>query len=91
MSEEFSVQPFDRITHVHNMMGGRPTIRGIRVKVEIIVRQIRGGATEDEFLRESPSIQREDIRQSMLYQLQLEARGETAFDTRDPTGLSRVC
>ena len=81
------MESLDRITHVPGMMGGRATIRGIRVTVEMIVRQIRGGATEDELLRAFPYIEREDIRQSLLYQAQLEARGETAFDTREPDWL----
>lgn len=58
---------FDRITIVPGLMGGKPTIRGMRVTVGMIVGEIRGGTTIDELLDAYPYIQREDVTQALLY------------------------
>ena len=57
----------DRITHVPGLMGGKPTIRGMRVTVGMIVEEIAGGATPDDLLREFPYLEREDITQALRY------------------------
>ena len=42
---------FDRITFDLKIMGGRACIRGMRIPVSIIVRQIAHGATFEEIRR----------------------------------------
>jgi uncharacterized protein (DUF433 family) len=41
---------FDRITFDPKIMGGRACIRGMRIPVSVIVRQIAHGATFEEIL-----------------------------------------
>ena len=58
---------FDRITHNPNVMGGKPTIRGMRVTVGMIVRQIGAGHTVEKLLADYPYLEREDIQQALRY------------------------
>lgn len=57
----------DRITHNPQLMEGRPCVRGLRVTVAMIVRQIGAGRTIDELLADYPYLEREDILQSLRY------------------------
>lgn len=59
--------PFDRITQDPNVMGGKACIRGMRVTVGMIVRQIGAGRSVDEILSDYPYLEREDILQALLY------------------------
>ena len=59
--------PFDRITNVPGVMGGKPTIRGMRVTVSMILSQLGSGETIDGLLIDFPWIEREDILQAMQY------------------------
>jgi len=58
---------FDRITHNPDVMGGKPTIRGMRVTVGMIVRQIGAGHTVEKLLADYPYLEREDIQQALRY------------------------
>jgi uncharacterized protein (DUF433 family) len=58
---------FDRITFDQNIMGGRACVRGMRVPVSVIVRQIAHGASFEEILGGYPDITREDIQQAIEY------------------------
>jgi len=58
---------FDRITFDPRIMGGRACIRGMRVPVSVVVRQIAHGASAEEILRGYPDLQREDIQQAIEY------------------------
>ena len=49
---------FDRITFDQNIMGGRACVRGMRVPVSVIVRQIAHGASFEEILGGYPDITR---------------------------------
>ena len=57
----------DRITQSPGVMGGRPCIRGMRVTVGMIVRQVAAGASAETLLVEYPYLEREDIMQSLQY------------------------
>ena len=57
----------DRITIIPDVMGGRPTIRGMRVTVGMIVGQIGADRTIEELLAEYPYLEREDILQALKY------------------------
>ena len=59
------METLDRITFTPGVMGGKACIRGMRVTVGMIVRQIAGGATPDELLAEFPYLEREDITQAL--------------------------
>jgi uncharacterized protein (DUF433 family) len=58
---------FDRITFDPIIMGGRACIRGMRIPVSILVKQIAHGASFDEILQEYPDLEREDIQQAIEY------------------------
>ena len=58
---------FDRITFDPQMMGGRACLRGLRIPVSVIVRQIAHGVTFDDLLTGYPDLVREDIQQAIEY------------------------
>lgn len=58
---------FDRITHDPNIMGGRPTVRGTRVTVGVVVSQIGAGRSIDDVLADYPYLSREDVLQALRY------------------------
>ena len=58
---------FNRITFDSNIMGGRACIRGMRIPVSVIVKQIAHGASFDEILEGYPDLENEDIQQAIEY------------------------
>jgi uncharacterized protein (DUF433 family) len=57
----------DRITADPDIMGGKACIRGMRITVSLIVTLVANGMSFDEIIVEYPSIEVEDIRQSLQY------------------------
>ena len=57
----------DRITFTPQILGGRASIRGMRIPVSVLVGQIASGATFDEVLAGYPDLEREDIQQALGY------------------------
>lgn len=57
----------DRITFDPKVLGGRATIRGMRVPVSVIVGKIAHGASFEEILADNPDLEREDIQQAIEY------------------------
>ncbi len=51
----------DRIEIDPNVMMGKPVIKGTRIKVELVLRKLADGATEDDLLDAYPRLTREDI------------------------------
>ncbi len=49
------------------VMMGKPVIRGTRIPVELIVRKLSEGATEDDLLDAYPRLVVEDIRAALAY------------------------
>jgi len=58
---------FERVTFDPQVLGGRACIRGMRIPVSVIVRQIAHGASQEEILRDYPDLEPEDIRQALEY------------------------
>ena len=50
-----------RITVEPGKCGGRPCIRGLRIRVSDILSLISAGATPEEILKDYPNLEREDI------------------------------
>ena len=46
---------------------GKPTIRGMRITVEQILRALSGGVSEQELLEEYPELEREDLQAVFAY------------------------
>lgn len=60
----------ERITFNPNQCGGRPCIRGMRVRVKDVLELLAGGASESEILDSYPYLEREDIRAALEYAAQ---------------------
>jgi uncharacterized protein (DUF433 family) len=58
---------FDRITFDSQILGGRASIRGMRIPVSVIVGQLAHGSTWEEVLADYPDLEREDIKQALEY------------------------
>ncbi|MBW1780676.1 MAG: DUF433 domain-containing protein [Deltaproteobacteria bacterium] len=56
-----------RITINPKIMVGKPTIRGMRITVEQILRALSAGVTEQELMVEYPELEREDFRAVFAY------------------------
>jgi len=61
------MQHFDRITQNPEVMGGKASVRGLRVTVGMIVGQIGAGHSIEEVLADYPYLEREDILQALRY------------------------
>jgi uncharacterized protein (DUF433 family) len=59
--------PFDRISFDAQIMGGGACIRGMRIPVSVIVKQIAHGATREEVLADYPDLDSSDIQQALEY------------------------
>ena len=51
----------DRITLDDKICEGKPTIRGKRITVQTILEFLSAGETEEEILKQYPSLEKEDI------------------------------
>jgi uncharacterized protein (DUF433 family) len=63
----YNLLVFDRVTHDPNVLGGRATVRGLRISVSHIVKLVANGMTPAEIIAELPDLEKEDIRQSLEY------------------------
>ncbi|MDW7679993.1 MAG: DUF433 domain-containing protein [bacterium] len=50
-----------RITTNPAVMVGKPTIRGMRITVEQILKALAGGLSENEIMKEYPELEKEDF------------------------------
>jgi uncharacterized protein (DUF433 family) len=57
----------ERITINPNVCGGRPCIRGLRIRVSDILSMLTAGATQQEILEDYPYLQPEDIPAALDY------------------------
>ena len=55
------VSKLDRITTDTDVCGGRPCIRGLRVRVTDVLDLLAAGATREEILRDLPYLEPDDI------------------------------
>lgn len=56
-----------RITIIPGLMGGKPTIRGMRFKVTDVLGYLSSGMTNEEILEDFPYLEKEDIAAALLY------------------------
>jgi len=61
------MKELDRITVNPGVCLGQPTIRGMRITVSVILKQIAGGMTMKEILNDYPELEKEDIIQALKY------------------------
>jgi uncharacterized protein (DUF433 family) len=56
-----------RITVDHDVLVGKPVIRGTRIPVYLIVELVANGVATKEILKEYPRLNEEDIKAALLY------------------------
>lgn len=66
MNKEIAMALPDRIDINPNVMLGKPVIRGTRITVELILREL-AGATEADLLDRYPHLTPEDIKAAIVY------------------------
>lgn len=66
--EQFSAMKLlERITMDSGKCGGRPCIRGLRVRVADILGMLAEGASEQEILQDFPYLEADDIKAALAY------------------------
>ncbi len=66
-----------RVESNPKVMLGKPIVRGTRITVELILRKLSEGATEDELMDAYPRLSRDDIRAAIAYAADTLANEET--------------
>jgi uncharacterized protein (DUF433 family) len=61
----------NRITTHPDVMVGKPTIRGLRITVEQILKALANDVKTDQLLDDYPELEKDDIRAALLYASQL--------------------
>jgi uncharacterized protein (DUF433 family) len=57
----------ERITFNPRQCGGRPCIRGMRIRVRDVLEMLASGATQEQILKDYPDLEAEDIRACLAY------------------------
>jgi len=57
----------NRITVNPAQCGGRPCVRGMRIRVKDVLDMLAEGATEQEILQDYPDLEAEDLRACIAY------------------------
>jgi uncharacterized protein (DUF433 family) len=73
---------FNRITVIPDLMGGVPTIRGLRIPVATVVSMVADGMTVDEICTDLPDLTPEDVAEALRYAA--EALRERSIPLRHP-------
>jgi uncharacterized protein (DUF433 family) len=58
---------FERLTTDPDVMGGLPSIRGLRIPVATVVAMVADGMSAEEIIAELPDLTREDVLEALLY------------------------
>jgi uncharacterized protein (DUF433 family) len=67
-----------RVTQKPGFCGGRPCIRGLRIRVADVLEMLAEGVREDEILADFPDLQRDDIRACLVFAAKRAAHVEVA-------------
>lgn len=57
----------DRIKVDPGICEGKPTIRGLRITVDFVLKLLGDGYTADDIVREYPDLEKEDVYQAAKY------------------------
>ena len=69
----------DRIEINPKVMMGKPVVRGTRIPIELILRKLSEGATEDDLLEAYPRLRVEDIHAAIGFAADTLAHEETTI------------
>ena len=61
------IEPADRVTIDPEQCGGRPCIRGLRIRVSDVLDLLANGLSAEQILAEMPDLQLEDIRARLRF------------------------
>ena len=61
------IKLIERITVDRNQCGGRPCIRGMRIRVADVLELLANGLTSDDVLKEFPDLVREDVQACLRF------------------------
>lgn len=61
------VQVFERITVNPQQCGGRPCIRGMRIRVSDVLELLADGMTPDQIIEEHPDLELKDIQACLRF------------------------
>ena len=61
----------ERITVNPDVMVGKPTVRGLRITVEQLLKALAAGITVPELIEDYPELMPEDIQAALLYAAEL--------------------
>jgi uncharacterized protein (DUF433 family) len=67
MEKETRNNLLTRITVIPGMMGGKPTIRGMRFPVTDVLEMLASGMTPEEILEQHPILEKDDLQAALLY------------------------
>lgn len=62
-----TVEVMERITVNPDQCGGRPCIRGMRIRVVDVLQLLAAGETPEQILTDFPYLEREDITAALVY------------------------
>jgi uncharacterized protein (DUF433 family) len=62
-----AMQTLDRITIRAGQCGGKPCVRGMRIRVSDVLGLLAHGLTSEEILKQLPDLEFEDIRACLQY------------------------
>jgi uncharacterized protein (DUF433 family) len=67
-----------RITVNPDVLAGKPTVRGLRISVEQILRALGNGVPEEDLLQDYPDLEPDDLRACLAYAARLGPQGDSA-------------
>lgn len=70
----------ERVTISHQICGGQPVIRGMRITVKTILDYLAAGETPDNILEAYPQLEREDIQACLQFASRTLERKVYAFE-----------
>jgi uncharacterized protein (DUF433 family) len=69
---------FDRIKVDPNVCGGKPTVRGLRITVDFVLKLLGDGYTAEEIIGEYPELELNDVYEAAKYGAWLASERTTA-------------
>jgi uncharacterized protein (DUF433 family) len=82
LGRSLSLVTFERITVDPDLMGGVPTVRGLRIPVATVAAMVADGMSNEEILDELPGLEAADIPEALQYAA--EALRERRLPLRPP-------
>jgi uncharacterized protein (DUF433 family) len=77
----------DRITIDPEICLGQPTIRGMRITVSVILKQVAAGMSPKEILNAYPELEKEDINQALRYAAWLSSEKAKSLPIKGAAGV----